>query len=162
MNNWLQYNFNAILIGIITGLFTIVIGYVFKELWKVIKISKSKFSGEWEQQIFDNNDYKGQAVKIDVYELKHIKTRYSGKLIINIEGIIKRTYPTEQTHREWDFIGYLDGDILTILYQSQEGQRSRGCIYAKLFTDFEFRGYYLEEHNSGIIDTVPLIIKKRV
>lgn len=31
----------------------------------------------------------------------------------------------------------------------------------KLYNDFEFRGYYLEEHKDGTIDKTPLIIKKR-
>ena len=34
-------------------------------------------------------------------------------------------------------------------------------IYKKLFADFEFRGYYLEEHSDGTIDKTPLIIKKK-
>lgn len=48
-----------------------------------------------------------------------------------------------------------------MLYQAKEAQKSRGCIYVKLFADFEFRGYYLEEHSDGTIDKTPLIIKRR-
>lgn len=163
MINWIQTNLDALIVGIVTGLLVAFIGFATNKFIWIFKISKSKFSGEWEQYIFadDNNTYEGVPIKKDVYKLKHKKISYSGKLVINIEGTIKRDSPSEQNHRKWDFIGYLDGDILTILYQSQEGQKSRGCIYVRLFKDFEFRGYYLEEHRDGTIDKTPLIIKKR-
>ena len=115
-------------------------------------------------EIFDNSNdtYEGKAIKIDTYKVRHQKTKYSGKLVINISGIITRDFPTNQKHRKWDFSGYLEGSVLTILYQSsQEGQKSRGCIYVKLFKDFEFRGYYLEEHEDGKIDKTPVIIRKK-
>lgn len=90
----------------------------------------SKYSGKWIQSIYTKADFSGTPIKQDIYNIKHKKTNYSGKLIINIEGTISRSYPKIQSHRKWDIIGYLDGDILTILYQAQEGQKSRGCIYA--------------------------------
>ncbi len=82
-------------------------------------------------------------------------------MTVNIVGTISRVTPEEQNHRQWDVIGYLEGNVLTMLYQAKEAQKSRGCIYVKLFADFEFRGYYLEEHSDGTIDKTPLIIKKK-
>ena len=161
MNNWVQENFNGIIVGLITGFIVSIVCFGLTKAHEIFKIKKSKFSGEWEQQIFDEDSYEGKPIKTDIYKLKHKKIRYSGRLVVNIEGTIIRKYPIQQEPKKWNFIGYLDGDILTMLYQSQEGQRSRGCIYVKLYRDFEFRGYYLEEHKDGTIDKTPLIIKKR-
>lgn len=161
MLEWIQSNFNGLIVGIITGFIVSIVCFMLNQLVCIVKIRNSKFSGEWEQLIFNNNYYEGNPIKRDVYKLKHKKIRYSGKLIINIEGTIIRIFPQDQKHRKWDFIGYLEGEVLTILYQAQEGQKSRGCIYVKLYNDFEFRGYYLEGHKDGTIDKTPLIIKKR-
>lgn len=161
---WIQDQANGLVVGLISGLLVSLICVAIRKLIWRIQIGISQFSGEWEQQIFDssNDTYEGNAIKIDTYKIKHQKTKYSRKLVINISGIITRDFPIEQKHRKWDFSGYLDGDVLTILYQSsQEVQKSRGCIYVKLFKDFEFRGYYLEEHKDGKIDKTPVIIRKK-
>lgn len=138
--------------------------YAGKNSFYYLRIRRSKYTGKWDQLIYLQGDdtYQGGVVKQDQYEIKHMKLRYSGHLVINIRGTIRRVSPPDQAHRRWDCIGYLDGDILTILYQSMEGQKSRGCIYLRLIKDFEFRGYYLEEHKDSTIDKVPVIIKKAV
>lgn len=56
MINWVQNNISALLIGVFTGLLATFVGFILKNLWEIFKISKSKFSGEWEQQIFANNE----------------------------------------------------------------------------------------------------------
>lgn len=147
--------------GIIASIVAAIICWVIKKALEIIQIKKSIYSGNWEQLIYDNNDYTGEPIKRDIYKLKHKKLRYSGKMTVNIVGTISRVSPEEQKHRKWDVIGYLEGNILTMLYQAKEAQKSRGCIYVKLYADFEFRGYYLEEHSDGTIDKTPLIIKKK-
>ena len=147
--------------GIIASIVAAIICWVIKKALEIIQIKQSIYSGNWEQLIYDNNDYTGEPIKRDIYKLKHKKLRYSGKMTVNIVGTISRVSPEEQKHRKWDVIGYLEGNILTMLYQAKEAQKSRGCIYVKLYADFEFRGYYLEEHSDGTIDKTPLIIKKK-
>lgn len=160
MVEWLIENWSGILVGLVSSvIFQLIILFISSIINK-FKVGISKFSGEWEQLIFSNNSYEGDPIKKDVYKLKHTKIRYSGELSINMKGSIIRTFPIND-NKKWKFIGYLDGDILTILYQSEEGQKSRGCIYVKLYKDYEFRGYYLEEHRDGKIDKTPLIIRKR-
>lgn len=147
--------------GIIVSLIAAIICWGVKEILDARKIKKSIYSGVWEQLIYNNSDYSGKPIKRDLYKLKHKKLSYSGKMTVNIRGTLSRIVPESQNYREWDVIGYLDGNILTMLYQAKEAQRSRGCIYVKLVADFEFRGYYLEEHKDGTIDKTPLIIKKK-
>lgn len=152
--------------GIVTGLIVAIIIHLIKQKYWKIKIGKSLYSGCWVQKIYknDDDDYSGEPIKIDEYLVDHKKFKYTGKLTINISGTIRRLYPTNQSNRTWDFLGYLDGDVLTILYQSKEGQKSRGCIYVKLqyhqTEKDDFRGFYLEEHKDGTIDKNPLIICK--
>ncbi len=161
---WIQSNFNGLMVGILATCIVGIVSFAGKEIFKFIKMSKSEYTGKWEQLIYENEDeqYTGSVIKRDIYEIKHTKIFYTGKLVINISGTIRRVAPAEQQHRRWDCIGYLDGEVLTILYQSKELQKSRGCIYLRLFKDFEFRGYYLEEHKDGTIDKTPLIMRKVV
>lgn len=162
MLDWICMNFNGILVGIITtaicGVATLIIGKLFSSL----KNRKSEYTGEWEQLIYNNGDdeCQGKPIKQDRYELIHSKHRHSGNLVVNVHGTIRRIIPSTSNSRQWKFIGYLNGNVLTILYQAKEGQRSRGCIYLRLVSDFQFKGYYLEEHKDGTIDKTPLIIRK--
>lgn len=155
--SWIWMNKDGIIVSIVAA----GIWYIIIEMLKIIKIKRSIYSGQWEQLIYENDDYIGEPIKKDIYNLKHKKLRYSGKMTVNIVGTISRISPEKQKYRQWDVVGYLDGNILTMMYQAKEAQKSRGCIYVKLFTDFEFRGYYLEEHDDGTIDKIPLIIKKK-
>lgn len=107
MLEWIQSNFNGLIVGIITGFIVSIVCFMLNQLVCIVKIRNSKFSGEWEQLIFNNNYYEGNPIKRDVYKLKHKKIRYSGNLVINIEGTIIRIFPQDQKHRKWDFIGYL-------------------------------------------------------
>lgn len=157
---WITNNRDGIIVGIITSIIVTFGVWLIKNGVQLYVNRSSKYSGKWIQMIYERNDYLGNPIKEDVYNIKHKKIRYGGKMIINVEGTIERSYPESQKHRKWDVIGYLEGDVLTLLYQSHEGQKSRGCIYVKLYTDFEFRGFYLEEHKDGRIDKTPVVIKK--
>lgn len=157
---WITDDWNGFIVGIITSGSVTFAAWLIKELVQLCAHKSSKYTGQWMQMIYERNDYSGTPIKQDMYYIKHKKIRYSGKQVINVEGTIERSYPENQKHRKWDVFGYLEGGVLTLLYQSQEGQKSRGCIYAKLYTDFEFRGFYLEEHKDGRIDKTPVIIKK--
>lgn len=161
---WINANSGGIIAGVISSCIVCLVCFFLKKFINFIKIGQSEFTGTWRQFIYapDDTDYKGEIVKEDKYEIKHSKLKYAGKLVTNVRGTIQRVSPTDQGHRRWDCIGYLDGEVLTILYQSMEAQKSRGCIYLRLFKDFEFRGYYLEEHKDGLIDKTPVIIRKVV
>lgn len=158
---WKEF-ITGIIAGVIATFIATFIVFVIKKAIESAKMKHSEYTGQWDQLIYKNEDvlYEGEVIKRDRYNISHIKLLYSGKLIINIKGTIQRKFPLEQNHRRWDCIGYLDGDVLTILYQSDEAQKSRGCIYLRLENDFEFRGYYLEEHRDGMIDKTPVILKK--
>jgi hypothetical protein len=159
---WITANANGIVIGILTGIIVAIIAYCFKNIISYWKSRNSAYNGTWEQLIYENDDvnYQGEIIKRDIYQIKHIRYKHTEKLVVNMTGTIKRVYPIVQNARIWDFFGYLDGDVLTVIYQSQEGQKSRGCIYLKLVSDLKFQGYYLEEHRDGMIDKTPLILKK--
>lgn len=162
----MKWLWNDFTIGIITGLITSFIPWCANKIYQFFLTGKSKFSGNWEQQIYrlGDNDYSGDVIKRDKYSLKHVRIKYTGKAVINITGTIQRLYPQSQNHRLWNFVGYLSNDIMTIIYDSAEGQISRGCIYLRLThkDDGEdyFQGYYLEEHSPGVIDKVPVILRK--
>ena len=163
---WFITNWNDFIMGIITGLLTTGLIALASTLYQDFVNRKSQFSGKWEQLIYKSGDdtYSGPIIKRDIYELKHIKLKRTGKIAVNVTGTIQRQMPDNQRHRKWDFIGYLDGNILTILYESAEAQVSRGCIYLILSRDKDgrdrFRGFYLEEHQHGVIDKTPLVIQK--
>lgn len=161
---WISTHLDGIIVGIISSAIIAGVGFAINRIYSYIKVRKSEYTGKWEQLIYASGDegYEGEIVKQDQYDIKHTKLKYSGRLVSNIRGTIQRVSPTNQRHRRWDCIGYLDGEVLTILYQSMEAQKSRGCIYLRLFKDFEFRGYYLEEHKDGTIDKTPVIIRKVV
>lgn len=165
ISDFIVNNYVGIAIGIITGLAATAIFQLINNIRWRIKIGKSRYSGHWVQMIYPKYDldYACEPEKIDVYTLKHKKFKYTGKLIDNVSGTIQRVYPPEQCKRSWDFFGYLDGGIMTILYQADEGQKSRGCIYLKLKYQNgldDFRGYYLEEHDDGTIDKTPVVLFK--
>lgn len=147
--------------GIIASIIAAIICWCVKRIIDRIRCNKSIYTGEWEQWIYLSDDYTGEPIKKDIYKLKHKKLRDSTEMTINVTGTISRISPKEKSYKRWDVIGYLQGDVLTLLYQAKEAQKSRGCVYVRLFADFEFRGYYLEEHSDGTIDKTPLIIKKK-
>lgn len=64
--------------GIIASIFAAIICWGLKKLLELIRVRKSIYSGEWEQLIYERNDYTGAPIKRDVYKLKHKKLRYSG------------------------------------------------------------------------------------
>lgn len=148
------------LVGIVTGIIATMIVSGIKLLIYYKKVRKSNLSGEWEQKIYDLTT--NECMKTDIYNMKFVDYKDSGLLHINVTGTIKRVQPLTQGHRRWQFKGYLEGDVLTILYQSQRGVKSRGCIYARLVDDFKFEGIYLEEHIDGKIDSTHLVLTKKL
>ncbi len=135
-------------------------GFLIKYIYQNRGIYSSIHTGWWEQCIYKigDNSCTGDVVKTDYYLLKHSKNKYSGNLVINIEGTIRRKEPT--TGRAWNVSGYLADEVLTLLYRAYEGQKSRGCIYVKMKSNDDYQGFYLEEHQDGKIDKTPLIIRK--
>lgn len=127
---------------------------------------RSGFTGKWEQLIYDpSTPYEGKPTKKDIYYMKHYRFKHSDKLRKNVKGRIVGKEPDDRKKRKWDFYGYLDGNVLTIIFQSDTGQKSRGCIYLKYVRFNEkdvFKGYYLEEHDNpgNSIDKTPLILRK--
>lgn len=135
-------------------------GFLITYIYQNRGIHSSIYTGWWEQCIYKigDNNCTGDVVKIDYYLLKHSKNKYSGNLVINIEGTIRRKEP--ETGRSWNVSGYLADEVLTLLYRAHEGQKSRGCIYVKMKSNDDYQGFYLEEHQDGKIDKTPLIIRK--
>lgn len=135
-------------------------GFLIKYIHENRGVRSSIYTGWWEQCIYEigDNNCEGNVVKTDYYLLKHSKNKYSGKLVINIEGTIRRKNPS--TGRAWNVSGYLADEVLTLLYRAHEGQKSRGCIYVKMKSNDDYQGFYLEEHQDGMIDKIPLIIRK--
>lgn len=157
--HWIQENLDGIIVGLIPAIILGVPGFI-KKIWNNLKMRHSVYTGWWEQLIYEKGDdaCNGQPIKTDYYYLKHVKNKYSGSLVINMEGRIWRKEPVEG--RTWNVCGYLADDILTLLYRASEGMKSRGCIYVKMQINDEFKGFYLEEHQDGRIDKTPLIIRK--
>lgn len=135
-------------------------GFLIKYIYQNQGVRSSIYTGWWEQHIYKIGDdnCSGKVVKTDYYLLKHSKNKYSGSLVINIEGIIRRMEP--RTGRAWNVSGYLADEVLTLLYRAHEGQKSRGCIYVRMKSNDDYQGYYLEEHQDGKVDKTPLIIRK--
>lgn len=158
-SQWIQENINGIIVGLIPGII-LGIPHCVSKVWKHLKMRRSAFTGWWEQLIYDKDDEQctGTPVKTDYYYLRHVKNKYTGDLVINMEGEIWRRLPYEG--RVWNVCGYLADDVLTLLYRAREGMKSRGCIYVKMQSNDEFKGFYLEEHEDGKIDKTPLIIKR--
>lgn len=52
MLEWIQSNFNGLIVGIITGFIVSIVCFMLNQLVCIVKIRNSKFSGEWEQLIF--------------------------------------------------------------------------------------------------------------
>ena len=156
IGNFLYDNAGGFISSGIIAFVTFLIDYLYRNR----DIRSSRYTGWWEQYIYETGDdnCEGKVAKIDYYLLKHSKNKYSGDLVINIEGTIRRKKPKEG--RSWNVSGYLADDILTLLYRAHEGQKSRGCIYAKMKINDDYQGFYLEEHQDGRIDKTPLIIRK--
>lgn len=146
--------------GFVTSALVAVGGFLIKYILDRREIRVSPNTGWWEQCIYDIGDdnCEGDIVKKDYYLLKHSKNKYSGKLVINIEGTIRRKEPN--VGRMWNVSGYLSDEVLTLLYRAYEGMKSRGCIYVKMQGNDDYKGFYLEEHHDGKIDKTPLIIRK--
>lgn len=156
IGDFLYNNVGGFISSGIIAFITFLIDYLYRNRG----IRSSIYTGWWEQCIYEvgDDDCKGKLLKVDYYLLKHSKSKYSGDLVINIEGTIRRRKPKEG--RTWNVSGYLADNILTLLYRAHEGQKSRGCIYAKMKSNDDFQGFYLEEHQDGKIDKTPLIIRK--
>ena len=92
----------------------------------------SGFTGRWEQFIYDpKSPYVGTPVKVDYYRMWHFGFSNSNKLRKNIKGTIRRKAPNNESNRKWKFYGYLDGDILTIIYSFANGRNLCNIIYVK-------------------------------
>ena len=145
-SDWIQNNQNNLAVGLIVGLIPMILTSFIKfsiYCWKNFKVRKSPFTGWWEQFIYEDDDEqcKGKVIKNDYYYLKHVKNKYPGNLVINMEGKIRRKLP--KVGKAWNVCGYYEGEILILLYRAHEGMRSRGCIYVKMQSNDDFRGFYL-------------------
>lgn len=141
----------SIICSVIGTVICTIVGKVFYD-WQ--KYKQSEFSGLWYDEIIDK---KGEVEKRDEYNIKHNKKTHT------ITGTIKRYYPEEQKHRHWTLNGVIYDRYIIISFWHIGPQKSNGCIYAKLVDDFIYEGFYLEEHNEGVIDKTPirLLRKKR-
>lgn len=160
----------ALLIGIL-GSFIVTFAYDKMTHYKQSKkIGDSKYSGAWIQEIYDVDDKncEGKPLKIDEYDMMHIRMIADDRLNINVTGTIQRLEPT--AGRKWDFKGYLYDGVLTILYQSVDSADvSRGCIFLRKTREADgleenqmFKGYYLADHrNTGNIEMIPLILRRK-
>ena len=130
------------LFGVSTGIISSIIIIVFKIFYmNIIYYTRSKYSGKWKDEIYDDN---GNIIKRDVYDLKHHKKNNT------ITGTINRISPVEQIHRTWKCSGVLSGEHLIMSFWSEDVIKSDGCIYAVLKEDFTYEGFYLKDENSGI------------
>lgn len=96
-------------------------------------------------------------IKRDIYKIKH--NRKTNEL----RGHIKRYFPEDQSYREWEMVGKVDGDgyILICFWSKVKTYKSRGCIFTRHKGDNIFEGYYLEDHKDGKIDRTPIRLKKK-
>lgn len=142
-----------LLTGIVSGILATVVCFVVGIFFKYIKeYRNSEYSGEWVDEIYNINNLQ-EVIKRDRFQIKHNKKDNT------IKGSIKRYYPEDQKHREWDFNGVIDGRFLILSFWGKNMQNSNGCVYVKLNNDYEYDGYYLEEHGS-VIDTTPIKLRK--
>lgn len=140
-------------LSILSGIIATVICYSFQRAYKYAKTYKnSEYSGTWMDEIY-SDDTRRRVIKKDRYEIKHNKKDHT------IEGNIEREYPEKQRHRKWKFNGVIDGRYIILSFWSMDMQKSNGCIYAKLNDDYEYEGYYLEEHGTAI-DMTPIKLYK--
>ncbi len=139
--------------GVLSGILATFICLICKKIWDYIKkYRNSEYSGDWTDEIYDSE---GNVLKRDNYNIKHNKKNNT------IYGTIRRYYPEEQNHREWNFNGVIDGHYYIIFsFWSKDMQKSNGCVYAKLNDNYIYEGFYLEEHNS-IIDMTPIKLHKK-
>lgn len=139
--------------SVLSGVLATLICYLFKRAYIYVKTYRnSEYSGTWTDEIFEKGKSE-TVIKRDEFKIKHNKRNHT------IEGTIKRIFPVEQNHRAWHSNGVIDGRYFILSFWSADMQKSNGCIYAKLIDDYEYKGYYLEEH-ADTIDMTPITIKK--
>lgn len=145
--------FASYVLSVLSGVIATVICFGFERAYKYAKTYKnSEFSGTWVDEIY-KDDTRKDIIKKDRYEIKHNRKNHT------IEGTIEREYPEEQQHRKWNFNGVIDGRYIIFSFWSLDMQKSNGCVYAKLNNDYEYEGYYLEEHGNTI-DMTPIKLHK--
>lgn len=134
-------DYSNFILGTITGIVSAIIVALARFVFIRIYYHKSKYSGKWVDEIYDNN---GNLIKSDICILKHHKRNNT------LSGKIKRTYPTEQTHRHWKCSGVLNGEHIILTFWSSDIIKSDGCVYATFSDDFVYEGYYLKSDNNTV------------
>jgi len=139
----------------------LIIPYIIKGIcyyYKKCKEKKSKKTGKWETIIYDDND---EVVKKDIIDLKHnVKTD-------EFKGTIKREYPYDLNHRNWECKGIFVRDAMLLFFWSKEEIPSCGVEYLVLADDYTYRGYYLKQEKNrdathkGDITRVKITNKKK-
>ena len=155
----------SLIIGVIGSLLATLIVFLLKKLYGHRKINKSRYSGYWSTEIYENG-YDGEKIpptKTDYLLLKHDKKTDEFK------GAISRYLPDEQKYRNWVFKGVFTKDTMLLVFWSKEDISSYGVEYLIMTDDFEYRGYYLKrDKEKGTTDgfhdifRVKLINKKLV
>ena len=141
--------------GVLASALVAAFGAVLKKFYEWLRLYRqSPYSGKWEDEIYAN-DQRNDVVKRDTYNIKHNKK--DGTLT----GTIRRTQPHNQSNRNWNLRGVINKNhIIIVFWTSDPMKKSNGCIYAKHIGDYEYEGYYLEEHDSKIDKTPIKLIKQ--
>ena len=144
------------------NLFWCIIGALIPPLFVFLKERwinrKSPLSGTWGQFIYSKDDieYKNDVKKRDEYNINHsLLMLYSQHIRINLNGSIFRIKDASEAtnsnseKRNWKCTGYINGEILMLFYKAAEPYDTKGCVYTKLVSDNEYKGYYLADHKQS-------------
>lgn len=135
---------NPWIVGIGSSLLGAVAVLVLKYVIQKILEFRGEYSGTWKDQIFDQDD---QVIKRDKWFI-----RQRGD---EIEGVIQRFFPEEQTHRRWDMSGKINGkEFIGMFWTINKSFTSRGCFYLYQEDDDLFRGHYLTLSRSGDVEWI--------
>ena len=67
---WITNNRDGIIVGVITSVIVTFGVWLIKNGVQFYVNSSSKYSGKWIQMIYERNDYSGNPIKEDVYNIK--------------------------------------------------------------------------------------------
>lgn len=142
--------FSKVTVGVVTsGILSLISIFCIRFFGK-----KNSVDGDWFGVIFDRD---GNITKTDTFTLK-VKGH-------GVQGKIKRTFPTEQVTRQWDFMGRIQNRSFYAIYWPEDQLNvSSGCWFLRQINDKTFDGFYYRHHQDNEegepIQAVAMIISR--
>ncbi|WP_417910951.1 hypothetical protein [Candidatus Electronema sp. PJ] len=122
-----------LLLKVVAGVIGAGVMYLLQRVYGFLVENKAPYTGTWYSKISDGY---GSIIKQDTWIIRQRED--------TLTGLIKRTFPVDQKHRQWKFSGKMRGhDFIGVFWAASNDIRSYGSYVLRQTGDDKFEGYYL-------------------